>query len=174
MGTSVKQYGGPRHCFNGHKYAMSGWMASTTQVVDVSVGGVTTNLYAFTDRGPARAITLMRIPLPAGADVHVLYNRKKSFNDGTREGGDLVTLTQTIATNVIESNRIAMLDAAQQYGIPNTGIVVRVCSKGTSRGKDFATVSIFDTSRGQGSTCGSASAWSSFWTWLSSRGAANP
>jgi hypothetical protein len=170
MGTSTKVYGGPRFCFNGQKYALSGWMASTTQVIDVSQGAVTTNLVAFTDRTATGEITLLRIPSATGADVHLVYNRQKSFNDGTREGGNLVTLTQTIPTVPTESNRLAMLDSDQEYGIPNTGIVVRVCSKGSSSGQDYATVSIFDTSREQGSACPSHSQpqeWWDFWSWFS-------
>jgi hypothetical protein len=170
MGTSTKVYGGPRFCFNGQKYALSGWMASTTQVIDVSQGPVTTDLVAFTDRTATGEITLLRIPSADGADVHLVYNRQKSFNDGTREGGNLVTLTQTIPNVPTESNRLAMLDSDQEYGIPNSGIVVRVCSKGSSNGQDYATVSIFDTSRGQGSACTSHSQpqeWWDFWSWFS-------
>jgi hypothetical protein len=159
MGTGIKQYGGPRHCFNGHKYALSGWMASTTKVIDVSRGAVKTDLVAFTDRTSEGIVTLLRIPLSSGADVHILYNRKKTFNDGTREGGDLVTLTQTSTADATESYRLAMLDSLEEYDIPKTSIVVKVCSLKSLSGRDFATVSIFDTSRGQESNCEFQLAW---------------
>jgi hypothetical protein len=134
-------------------------MSSTTKVIDVSQGAVKTDLVAFTDRTSEGVVTLLRIPLSSGADVHILYNRKKSFNDGTREGGDLVMLTQTSTTDVTESNRLAMLDSQEGYAIPKTSIVVRVCSKTSLTGRDFATVSIFDTSQDQESNCGFQLEW---------------
>jgi hypothetical protein len=158
LGTSIKQYGGPRYCLNGHKYFLSGWMASTTRSVDLSGGAFKGRIVAYVDRGimgPNRAgdSTLLRIPLPSLADTFLIYNRQKSFNDGVREGGNLVTVSQTIVTDPIESNRLAMLDSNQSYAIPGTSIVIHLCSKIIVRTRDMATVSIFDTSLGQQSTC---------------------
>jgi Gametolysin peptidase M11 len=158
MGYGVSVVGGPRTCLNGHKYAQSGWMSGTTTTVDLSVGAFLGRIVAFVDRGLMGAntsgdSTLLRIPLATGADVYALYKRKKGFNDGTRQGGDLVTLTQTDVTDTSESNRLAMLDALQQYTIPGTSIVVRVCLKGAVGSMDYVSVSVFDTSRAQATRC---------------------
>jgi hypothetical protein len=133
-------------------------MASTTRTVDLSRGAFKGRLVAFTDRSrmgsnPYGDSTLMRIPFANGADVYLIYNRKKSFNDGVREGGDMLMISQTIANDPIESNRLAMLDSEQQYAIPGSSIVVRACRKTSSAGVDRMVVSVFDTSRGQGSIC---------------------
>jgi hypothetical protein len=57
----------------------------------------------------------------------VLYNRKKSFNDGTGKG-DQVTVVQQSATRDIESEMLGGLDAGQSITIPGTSIVVMVCA----------------------------------------------
>jgi hypothetical protein len=71
-----------------------------------------------------------------------------------REGGNLVTVSQTIVSDPIESNRLAMLDSNQSYTILGTTIVIHVCFKSTVLSFDMVTVSIFDTSLGQQTTCG--------------------
>jgi hypothetical protein len=133
-------------------------MASTTGTVDLSRGAFKGRLVAFTDRGLMGSnsygdSTLLRIPFASGADVYLIYNRKKSFNDGVREGGDMLMISQTIPNDPIESNRLAMLNPEQQYTIPGSSIVVRACRKTSSGGADRIVVSVFDTSRGQASTC---------------------
>jgi hypothetical protein len=159
MGSSIKEYGGPRYCLNGHKYSLSGWMTSTTQTVDLSSGPFKGRIIAFVDRGLMGLnrrgdSTLLHIPSPTGADTFLIYNRQKSFNDGVREGANLVTISQTVTSDPIESNRLAMLDSNQWFTIPSTSIVIHLCSKTVvTRNRDMATVSIFDTSLGQQSTC---------------------
>jgi hypothetical protein len=130
-------------------------MASTTGTVDVSHGAFNGRILAFTDRGLINGdSTLLRIPFTNGADVYLIYNRKKSFNDGVREGGDMLMISQTIPNDPIESNRLAMLSPEQQYTIPGSSIVVQACRITSSGGADQIVVSVFDTSLGQASTCG--------------------
>jgi hypothetical protein len=85
--------------------------------------------------------------------VFLIYNRQKSFNDGVRAGANFVTVSQTVVSDPIESNRLAMLDSDQSYTILGTSVVIHVCSKSTVFSVDMVTVSIFDTSLGQHSTC---------------------
>jgi Gametolysin peptidase M11 len=160
LGGSQSQYGGPRFCLNGQKYSLSRWMESTTTWVDLSKGGFKGRLFAFVDRSkipvsnPNGDSTLLAFPTPSGYDVFVLYNRKKSFNDGAREGGDLVTVVQVSPNRNIESIRLAMLDAYQSIKIPGTNIFVRVCGKRNSLSMgDRALMTIYDRSRGQVSLC---------------------
>jgi hypothetical protein len=77
--------------------------------------------------------TLLEISTGTGTpNAFVVYNRKKSFNDGTREKGDLVTVVQQSATRDIESEMLGGLDAGQSITIPGTSIVVEVCELDSS------------------------------------------
>jgi hypothetical protein len=98
--------------------------------------------------------TLLEINTGSGKpNAFVVYNRKKSFNDGTREKGDQVTVVQQSATSDIESEMLGGLDAGQSVSIPGTSIVVKVCGLGSEATFDFAKVSVYDTSLGQSSNC---------------------
>jgi hypothetical protein len=155
LGAGIRQYGGPRYCLNGQKYFLSGWMSNTTETVDLADGAFKGAIVAFVDRDRANVAgtTLIRIPFSTGADVFLIYNRQKSFNDGVRAGANFVTISQTVVSDPIESNRLAMLDSDQSYTILGTTVVIHVCSKSTVFSVDMVTVSIFDTSLGQHSTC---------------------
>jgi hypothetical protein len=159
LGAGIRRYGGPRYCLNGHKYHLSGWMESTTTTVDLSRGAFKGNIVAFVDRwalmesNKSGDSTLLKIPSAVGAETFVIYNRQKDFNDGVREGGDLVTVSQSLPNDPIESERLAMLDVYQSVTLPFTGIVVEICAKGGKMPVDWVTVSVYDTSRGQTSLC---------------------
>jgi hypothetical protein len=82
-----------------------------------------------------------------------VYNRKKSFDDGTREKGDQVTVVQQNATVENESEILGGLDAGTKYHFPGTSIVVKVCGLDSEVTFDFAEVSVYDTSLNQSSNC---------------------
>jgi hypothetical protein len=99
--------------------------------------------------------TLLEINTGTGTpNAFVVYNRKKSFNDGTRENGNRVTVVQQSADRDIESEMVGGLDAGESVTVPGTSIVIEVCERVDSVGTfDFAKVSVYDTSLGQSSTC---------------------
>jgi hypothetical protein len=98
--------------------------------------------------------TLLEINTGSGKpNAFLVYNRKKSFNDGTREKGDQVTVVQQSATSDNESEMLGGLDAGQSITIPGTSIVVKVCGLDSEATFDFAKVSVYDTSLGQSSNC---------------------
>jgi hypothetical protein len=98
--------------------------------------------------------TLLEINTGTGTpNAYVVYNRKKSFNDGTREKGDLVTVVLQSDDRDIESEMVGGLDAGESVTIPGTSIVVEVCALASEATFDFAKVSVYDTGLGQSSTC---------------------
>jgi hypothetical protein len=156
MGGSARALGGPRQCFNGQKYSYTGWLDATTSTINLSQGAFKGRITAFVDRNSMNDpslgdSTILKIPFPGSNDVFLLYNRKKSFNDGTRLADNLITVTQ--AMNGYQSKRLAALNAAQSHVIPGTTINIEVCSMRSSGTGDRATLSIFDTSLGQSSLC---------------------
>jgi hypothetical protein len=158
LGYSVGQVGGPNYCFNGQKYALSGWMDERKKVVSMSSTGYVGRLVAFVDMKVDELLnddmTLLEISTGNGnLNAFVLYNRKKSFNDGTREKADQVTVVQQSATRDIESEMLGGLDAGDSITIPGTSIVVKVCGLDSEATFDFAKVSVYDTSLGQLSNC---------------------
>jgi hypothetical protein len=161
LGRSIGQVGGPNYCLNGHKFALSGWMDERKKVVSTSStdrGGYVGRLVAFVDMKVEELWkndnTLLEINTGNGnPNAFVVYNRKKSFNDGTREKGDQVTVVQESATRDIESEMLGGLDAGQSITIPGTSIVVMVCGLDSEATFDFAKVSVYDTSLGQLSNC---------------------
>jgi hypothetical protein len=97
FGRSIGQIGGPNYCLNGHKFALSGWMDERKKVVNTSStdrGGYVGRLVAFVDMEVEELVdddkTLLEINTGTGTpNAYVVYNRKKLFNDGVREDGDL-------------------------------------------------------------------------------------
>jgi hypothetical protein len=158
MGRSLVAYGGPRYCFDGHKYSLSGWM--NDRKIVISQQAYYGRLVAFVDKLDITSSsdkTLLQLTgAPYGVpDVFVLYNRKKDFNDGVRENGDLVTVTQQDARDSLQSNHLSALSSGQRYTIPRTTLSIHVCSFGTGQSVDYAWVSVYDTRRGQSSQCSS-------------------
>jgi hypothetical protein len=161
LGRSIGQVGGPNYCFNGHKFALSGWMDEKKKVVSTSSTdrqGYVGRLVAFVDMKVDELWkndnTLLEINTGNGKpNAFVVYNRKKSFNDGTREKDDQVTVVQQSATSDNESEMLGGLDAGQSITIPGTSIVVKVCGLDSEATFDFAKVSVYDTSLGQSSNC---------------------
>jgi hypothetical protein len=161
LGRSIKQIGGPNYCLNGHKFALSGWMDDRKKVVNLSTGdnqGYVGRLVAFVDKEADGLVdkdtTLLEINTGAALqNVFVLYNRKKGFNDGVREKGDMVTVVQQSSTREIESEMVGGLNSGETVTIPGTRIVVEVCGLESEDNFDFAKVSVYDMSRGQSSTC---------------------
>jgi hypothetical protein len=98
--------------------------------------------------------TLLEIDTGTGTpNAYVVYNRKKSFNDGTREKGDLVTVVQQSEDRDIESEMVGGLGAGESVTIPGTSIVVEVCALDSEATFDFAKVSVYDTSFGPSLNC---------------------
>jgi hypothetical protein len=161
LGRSIAQIGGPNYCLNGHKFALSGWMDDRKKVISPSTTGkvgYAGRLVAFVDKNVGALVdtdkTLLEIDTGANVqNVFVLYNRKKSFNNGTMEKGDQVTVVQRSATVENESEMLSGLVAGQNITIPGTSIVVEVCALISEATFDFAKVSVHDTSLGQSSTC---------------------
>lgn len=144
---------------------------------DANTTGYTVRLVAFVDFEKSMADddrTLIQIQTsePRVRDIFVVFNRKKFFNDGVREKGDTVTVVQE-GNNKRESNMMAGLDSGDNMTIPETSIVIEVCEMGTERVLetaveggyvgvstsyesilDYATISVYDESRGQRSGCG--------------------
>jgi hypothetical protein len=153
LGRSVKQIGGPNYCLNGHKFALSGWMDDRKEVVNLSTDdseGYMTRLVAFVDKEADGLVdedkTLLEINTGTTApNAFVLYNRKKSFNDGVREKGDLVPVVQQSKDNEKESEMVGGLNSGESVIIPGTSIVVEVCEFESEDNFDFATVSVYDT-----------------------------
>jgi hypothetical protein len=153
LGRSVGQIGGPNYCLNGHKFALSGWMDERKKVVSRSStdhGGYVGRLVAFVDMEVDELLnddkTLLEISAGTGTpNAFVVYNRKKSFNDGTREKGDLVTVVQQNEDIDNESEMVGGLDAGDRVIIPGTSIVVEVCELESEATFDFAKVSVYDT-----------------------------
>jgi hypothetical protein len=161
LGRSIGMIGGPNYCLNGHKFALSGWMDERKKVVSTSSTdreGYVGRLVAFVDMKVDELWkndnTLLEINTGNGKpNAFVVYNRKKSFNDGTREKGDQVTVVQQSAISDDESEMLGGLDAGQSITIPGTSIVVMVCGLDSEATFDFAKVSVYDTGMGQSSTC---------------------
>ncbi len=121
-------------------------------------GGYVGRLVAFVDMEVDELVdddkTLLEIDTGTSTpNAFVLYNRKKSFNDGTREKGDLVTVVQQSEDRDIESEMVGGLDAGKNVTIPGTSIVVEVCELDSEATFDFAKVSVYDTSLYQSSNC---------------------
>jgi hypothetical protein len=161
LGRSIGVLGGPNYCLNGQKFALSGWMDERKKVVSTSStdrGGYVGRLVAFVDMEVNELVdddkTLLEINTGNGTpNAYVVYNRKKSFNDGVREKGDLVTVVQQSQNSDNESEMVGGLDAGESVTIPGTSIVVKVCALDSEATFDFAKVSVYDTSLGQSSTC---------------------
>jgi hypothetical protein len=161
LGRSTTQIGGPNYCLNGHKFALSGWIHDRKKVVDLSTSdnrGYTGRLVAFVDKEANGLVnadkTLLEINTGAATtNAYVLYNRKKGFNDGVREKGDMATVVQQSQTRDNESEMVGGLNSGETVTIPGTSIAVEVCGLESENNFDFAKVSIYDTSRGQSSTC---------------------
>jgi Gametolysin peptidase M11 len=157
MGTSLNEIGGPLYCFNGHKYGLSGWMAQTTETIDVSGNAPLFyygRLVAFVDKPLMSAAssstdrTLLRLD-SGGASAFVLYNRKKSFNSGVPELGDRITITRTSPSDEIESERVGSLGDKEKLFLADFNVVIEVCSLETDGAVDFAVVTVYsvDSSR---------------------------
>jgi hypothetical protein len=123
-------------------------------------GGYVGRLVAFVDMKVDELVdddkTLLEINTGNGngtPNAYVVYNRKKSFNDGTREKGDLVTVVQQSKDRDDESEMVGGLGAGDSVIIPGTSIVVKVCALDSEATFDFAKVSVYDTSLGQSSNC---------------------
>jgi hypothetical protein len=161
LGTSIGTIAGPNYCLNGHKFALSGWMDERKKVVSTSStdrGGYVGRLVAFVDMKVDELVdddkTLLEINTGTGTpNAYVVYNRKKSFNDGTREKGDLVTVVQQSEDRDIESEMVGGLGAGESVTIPGTSIIVEVCALDSEATFDFAKVSVYDTGLGQSSKC---------------------
>jgi hypothetical protein len=161
LGRSVEQIGGPNYCLNGHKFALSGWMNQRKKVVSTSSTdrlGYVGRLVAFVDMEVDELLeddkTLLEINTGTSTpNAFLVYNRKKSFNDGTREKGDLVTVVQQNKDVDNDSEMVGGLDAGESVTIPGTYIVVEVCELDSEATFDFAKISVYDTGLGQSSTC---------------------
>lgn len=149
MGSSLVRVGGPLQCWNGHKYSMGGWLwdhfRQTDQATDPTpwLG----HLVAFTDHQNSNLqpvdSTLLRVVLPDAMDLFLLYNKAKSFNVGTREKMNLVTVAQADVEDPRNSKMLAGLNAGQSFSIG--GLTVTVCAivEDEETDLDYAIVNVF-------------------------------
>jgi Gametolysin peptidase M11 len=156
MGGSLRTLGGPRYCFNGYTYSLSGWMTDTTETIDITEGAWYGRLVAFVDKEnivDRTDRTLLQVSHRGTVDVadslFVIYNRAKSFNDGVRELADLVTISRVDEN--LESNRVGSIDSGEKVEI--SGVVIELCAKQSDNGLDFATITVYDPTLGQASLC---------------------
>jgi hypothetical protein len=149
MGNSLISVGGPQQCWNGHKYSMGGWLWDRFRQADLATDPTPWlgRLVAFTDHKnsnlqPADS-TLLRVVLPGEMDLYLVYNKAKSFNLGTREKPNLVTVVQADVKSSPDSNLLTGLNAGQSFSIE--GLTVTVCAiiEDEETDLDYAIVNVF-------------------------------
>jgi hypothetical protein len=141
--NSYRQRGGPLMCFDGFKSYILGWYSDKTAIVDTDDGRWTGTLTAFVDYDSDDATTVLVKVGPA----HLLLNKKKGMNAGTREKEDLVTVSYGQEAKK-QSWILGGLGAGQTLTVE--GAVIEVCSMGKTKDTDYAEVSIYTTSQGSG------------------------
>jgi uncharacterized protein YjlB len=131
-------------CFDGFKSYVLGWYSDKTAIVNPSTNGRWTGkLTAFVDYASDAATTVL---IKVG-QAHLLFNRQKGMNSGTREKGDQVTVTNGNKAGR-QSWNVGGLGKGQTATVD--GVVIEVCSMGQTQDTDFAEVSIYIPSQGSG------------------------
>lgn len=162
LGRSIREIGGPRQCLNGHKYALSTWLDDRMESINLSFGAYLGRLISFVDKEEIGVQSLDRALLQIDGDIFAVYNRKKSFNDGTRDFIDTVSISQQNAVSYRESSALGGLttDVSNPYYVGQAlnvkkDIWVEICLMGVdSYGIDFAIMTVYDKAIGQSSRCG--------------------
>jgi hypothetical protein len=157
MGRSIIRVGGPQQCFNGQKYFMGGWLWDRFREADMRTDPTPWlgRLVAFTDHQNSQLqpadTTLLRVVIPDGMDLFVLYNKAKSFNNGVREKANQVTIVQTSVESSVVSEMLAGLNVGESFSIQ--GLTVTVCTAVEDKMTDidYVVVNVYKTS--QSSTC---------------------
>lgn len=146
MGFSSSSREGPRKCFNGQNIWQFGWFNDRRTSVDPFQGTQLIELAPFVDYDHTYS---NQVVLVSVFDIHIVYNRAKSFNAETSEYPNTATITQEL--NQINSELLGVLDMNQPvFKIENfmeTGrtLHIQVCetyTSSTSTSPDFMLLSI--------------------------------
>jgi hypothetical protein len=136
MGYSYAGDDGPLMCFNGAKSWQTGWYAEKSRIVKAGdcfeeiLHGIAD--YNNTDS----SLVLVKLNGPSADDMYITYNRKSGVNNGTREAGNLVTVTRAGAEGVgfAESELLAKLNAGASWKgiVSGKNMTVKVLSIDTN------------------------------------------
>jgi len=121
MGFSYWEESAPLMCFNAAKLWELGWHSNRHQVVSSLQPFYIGEIAAFVDDpdidGPPM---LIKLETPSDEDYFINFNRRVSFNSGTKEGGDEVLVVLAGDGNgYSESDLKAKLGTGSTYKIPN-------------------------------------------------------
>ena len=149
MGNSLFRVGGPLQCWNGHKYSMGGWLWDRFRQADLANDSTPWlgRIVAFTDHQSSNLqpvdSTLLRVVLPGAMDLYLVYNKAKSFNIGTREKPNLVTVVQADLGDSRDSAMLAGLNAGQSFSAGGVTVTVCMIIEDEETDLDYAIVNVF-------------------------------
>jgi hypothetical protein len=149
MGSSLFRVGGPLQCWNGHKYSMGGWLWDHFRQADLATDPSPWlgRLVAFTDHQSSKLqptdSTLLRVVLPVAMDLYLVYNKAKSFNIGTREKANLVTVVQPDVVDPRSSKILAGLSVGQSFSVGGLTVTVCVIIEDEETDLDYVIVNVF-------------------------------
>ena len=137
MSKSFRSSTYPFRCFNGeHNYRL-GWYAARTLEVDATAMPLLVRLAAFVDYVKTTSDEPVLVNIDDGL-LFLQYNRAKTFNDGTGECADQVTITNSSKTG---SELLACLSVGQKFD--REGVQVQVC-RNLMGNKDTADIMVID------------------------------
>lgn len=121
MGMSSYEISGPQKCFNGNKNWILGWYKDKSIEIDFSTRQANNNdpmpwsghIYAFTDYAEVKEGSAVVIKV---GEYYLQYNRAKSFNIGTEEYPDQVTVVHNPGDSTFPSKLIASLSTVPGSG----------------------------------------------------------
>lgn len=131
MSRGVRTTDGPLRCFNGQNHDYLGWFDSHKAYVTPAPGSPSLILLAaFVDHEKAHSETPLLVNV--ADELFLLYNRAKSYNNGTGAALDTVTVTTKPVTGGTEL--LAGLKAGEKLEIANWNnssipLVIEVCRK---------------------------------------------
>jgi hypothetical protein len=149
MGNSLFRIGGPLQCWNGHKYSMGGWLWDRFRQADLTNDPTPWlgRIVAFADHKSSNLqpidSTLLRVVLPGAMDLYLVYNKAKSFNIGTREKPNLVTVVQADLGDSRDSAMLAGLNVGQSFSAGGLTVTVCVIIEDEETDLDYAIVNVF-------------------------------
>ena len=136
-GTATNE---PQTCFNGFNMNALGWFNDkTTSINTAKIGKNTAELYkvsAFVDYDRAKTYEPVLLNIN-NAEFVLQYNRKSRHNIGTREKGNLLTVTEAEPKGQAASNMIRGLDVGQEMARNSRQgqrMVIKVCKKVSGNG----------------------------------------
>jgi len=115
-------------CFNAAKSWQLGWYSEKTYTIQPLSSNPPSNsgtyyvgkLHGVVDyREESSAKVLIKLNRASGADYYISFNAKKSFNLGTKEGGNQVLIVTAEGDGYAESELVAKLNTGGNYQIPN-------------------------------------------------------